>query len=437
MKHSKAVTLNEVFRLWLPLAGSWLLMGIESPMLAAFVARMTAPEITLATWGSLVYPISLVVEGPIIMLLTASTALANDLPSYKKLFKYMMTMSLVLSLIHILIAFTPLFFFVAEQLMNVPKSLLGPGKIGLQIMTPWTLMIAWRRLNQGVMIKHGKSKMVAVGTLIRLITLTLILSYGRWLTDLSGIVVGSLAVALAVTAEALYAQFAVQRILNTKLSKKNESAEITLSGFSKFYLPLAITPLASLLIHPAGSAGMSRMPEALPSLAAWPVVYGLVFITRSLGFAFNEVVVALLDRPNGKLELYRFTRILAFSTITFLTLLAVTPLGRFWFQYVSGLSQELTRLSSTTLLFAILMPGYQVYQAWYGGLLVNNNQTNGISKAVMIYAGAAIIGLWIGTHIVIFPGIYWAVNVFVFAGLCQTFYLRYCYKKLGVNNGKI
>ena len=77
MKHSKAVTLNEVFRLWLPLAGSWLLMGIESPMLAAFVARMTAPEITLATWGSLVYPISLVVEGPIIMLLTASTALAN------------------------------------------------------------------------------------------------------------------------------------------------------------------------------------------------------------------------------------------------------------------------------------------------------------------------------------------------------------------------
>ena len=58
-------------------------MGIESPMLAAFVARMATPEITLAAWGSLVYPISLVVEGPIIMLLTASTALANDLPSYK------------------------------------------------------------------------------------------------------------------------------------------------------------------------------------------------------------------------------------------------------------------------------------------------------------------------------------------------------------------
>ena len=111
-------------------------------MLAAFVARMAFPEITLAAWGSLVYPISLVVEGPIIMLLTASTALAKDLPSYKKLFKYMLVMSVALSLIHIIIAFTPIFYFVAENLMNVPSSIIEPGRVGLQIMTPWTIMIA-------------------------------------------------------------------------------------------------------------------------------------------------------------------------------------------------------------------------------------------------------------------------------------------------------
>jgi len=431
MSHSKPISLKDVFKLWLPLAGSWLLMGIESPMLAAFVARMVSPEITLATWGSLVYPISLVVEGPIIMLLTASTALAKDLPSYKKLFKYMLSMSLILSLVHILIAFTPLFFFVAEDLMNVPKSLLEPGKIGLQIMTPWTVMIAWRRLNQGVMIKHGSSNMVAIGTLIRLITLVLVLSYGKWFSNLSGIVVGSSAVALAVTAEAIYAHLAVKGILIKILSKESISDQITRKGFTKFYLPLAITPLASLLIHPVGAAGMSRMPEALPSLAAWPVVYGLVFITRSLGFAFNEVVVALLPRPNGKFELLRFTRILAISTIAFLALLALSPLGNYWFLYVAGLSKELAYISSTTLMFAIFMPGYQAYQAWYSGLLVNKNQTNGISYAVLVYAIIAIIGLWIGTHIATFPGIYWAVNVFVFAGLSQTLYLRYSYKKLG------
>ena len=348
------VTLNQIFRLWLPLAGSWLLMSIESPMLSAFVARMATPEITLASWGSLVYPISLAIEGPIIMLLTASTALTENRKAYNKLFKYMVIMSIVLSLIHFLLAFTPLFYFLADGLMNVPDELLEPGRIGLQIMTPWTIMIAWRRLNQGVMIKYGNSKSVAIGTVIRLVALVFVLSYGKWFTSLSGIIVGSSAVAIAVTVEALYAHAAVQKILNHKLPASSDHAEITRQNFTKFYLPLAITPLATLLIHPIGAAGMSRMPEALSSLASWPVVYGLIFLTRSMGFAFNEVVVALLGKPEAKRQLFRFTQILAFSTIGLMGLIAFTPLGEIWFRDISGLSAKLTQLSSFTIMLSLI-----------------------------------------------------------------------------------
>ena len=228
------VTLNQIFRLWLPLAGSWLLMGIESPMLSAFVARMATPEITLASTGSLVYPISLAIEGPIIMLLTASTALSENRKAYNKLFKYMIIMSIVLSLIHVLLAFTPVFYFLADDLMNVPNELLEPGRIGLQIMTPWTIMIAWRRLNQGVMIKYGNSKSVAIGTFIRLVALVFVLSYGKWFTSLSGIVVGSSAVAIAVTMEALYAHAAVQKILNKKLFCVKSFSVVDLTNLTSF-----------------------------------------------------------------------------------------------------------------------------------------------------------------------------------------------------------
>jgi len=151
-------------------------MGIETPMLTVFVARMATPEITLASWGSIVYPLSLAIEGPIIMLLAASTALATDRLAYNKLFKYMVIMSLFLSFIHILVAFTPFYYIVALNILNVPDALVEPGRIGLQIMTPWTFMIAWRRLNQGTMIKYGNSRSVAIGTLIRLCSLVIILS---------------------------------------------------------------------------------------------------------------------------------------------------------------------------------------------------------------------------------------------------------------------
>ena len=71
--------------------------------------------------------------------------------------------------------------------MGVPEPLLEPGRIGLQIMTPWTIMIAWRRLNQGLMIKFGDSKSVAMGTVVRLVSLVSVLSIGKWFTSFSGI----------------------------------------------------------------------------------------------------------------------------------------------------------------------------------------------------------------------------------------------------------
>ena len=213
MNNKGNVTFKQIFDLWLPLAGSWFLMGIETPMLTAFVARMATPEITLASWGSIVYPVSLAIEGPIIMLLAASTVLVTDRLAYNKLFQYMVIMSLVLSFIHVLVAFTPLYYILAIDLLNVPEALVEPGKLGLQIMTPWTFMIAWRRLNQGTMIKYGNSKSVAVGTAIRLLSLVIILAIGRWFTNMSGIFIGSMAVAIAVTMEAIYTSKAVQKIL--------------------------------------------------------------------------------------------------------------------------------------------------------------------------------------------------------------------------------
>jgi hypothetical protein len=399
-------------------------MGAEMPTLTAFVARMADPEIHLAAWGSLVFPVSLAIEGPVIMLLAASTALAVDTPSYRKLIRYMAWMSLLLTGVHATVAFTPAFSWLAEGILGVPKELLEPGRLGLQIMTPWTAAIAWRRLNQGVLIRYGNSRAVAVGTAIRLGTLIGIL----WLTMTfemgTGILVGATAVACAVTTEALFAHFVVQSVLREKIPEASEHTALNVRSFAAFYFPLALTPLLTLMIHPAGSAAMSRMPMALASLAAWPAVHGLIFLTRGMGFAFNEVVVALAGKDDGERQLRRFAKILATATMSLLALLGFTPLGRLWFGSVSGLSPELTTISASAIVLAVFMPGYQVYQSLYQGLLVHHRKTRGVSEAVALYVGLALVGLWAGTQWSSVPGIQWSIGVFVFAGLFQTLYLR-------------
>jgi Na+-driven multidrug efflux pump len=70
------LTQRRIFRFWLPLALMWVMMALEQPILAAVIARLPQPKEQLAAFG-ITFSLALLIEGPIIMLLTASTALAK------------------------------------------------------------------------------------------------------------------------------------------------------------------------------------------------------------------------------------------------------------------------------------------------------------------------------------------------------------------------
>ena len=92
------------------------------PLFAAFVARMEADEkIHLAAYSSIVFPVSLVIEGPIIMLLAASTALSTNWSNYRKLRRFMNVTSALLTALHVIVAFTPVFDFVARHAAGRPR----------------------------------------------------------------------------------------------------------------------------------------------------------------------------------------------------------------------------------------------------------------------------------------------------------------------------
>ena len=417
------LSLSKIFKVWIPLAASWLLMGMELPILSAVVARLVEPEINLAAYGGIVFPIALIIEAPVIMLLAASTALSKDWASYKKLYTYMMLAGGLLTAVHLLVALSPLYYFVAESLLDAPPEIIEPARIGLMIMTPWTWTIAYRRLHQGIMIRFGHTNIVGIGTGVRLGLDILVLGVGYFL-KLPGIVVATSAVAAGVTAEAVYIGFRVQPVLRTDLKPAPAvQPALTYRAFFAFYIPLVMTSLLTLLIQPMGSAALSRMPRALESLAAWPVISGLVFMLRSMGVAFNEVVVALLDKPYSTKSLRRFTMLLSLGTTGILLIVAATPLSRLWLENFSGLSPELASLARNGIWFGFLLPGLNSVQSWYQGILLNSGKTRGISEAVAIFIVSAGIVLIAGVAWGKIPGLYVGLGAFSFGMLTQTFWL--------------
>src|SRR5512142_972670 len=163
-----ALTYRQILKTWWPLAFSWLLMSVEIPMLSAVIARLPNPEINLAAYGGIVYPLSLIIEAPVIMLLAASVALSRHRQAYARIRRFMLAAGLLLTGLHALVAFTPLYYGVVEGLIGAPKEIVEPARIGLMLMLPWTGSIAYRRFQQGVLIRFGHSGSVGVGTLVRL-----------------------------------------------------------------------------------------------------------------------------------------------------------------------------------------------------------------------------------------------------------------------------
>jgi hypothetical protein len=161
------------------------------------------------------------------------------------------------------------------------------------------------------------------------------------------------------------------------------------------------------------------MPLPIESLATWSVVMGLTFMLRSLGIAYNEVVVTLLDQPGSFAPLRRFAWLIAGSTSLVLALIAATPLAGLWFGRVSGLSPQLTQMATTSLWFFLISPALAALQSWFQGTLLNSRYTRAITESVVIFLAVSVIFLAVGVAWGRTPGLYVGAAAVILAMLAQ------------------
>jgi hypothetical protein len=127
--------------------------------MSAIVARLPQPEVNLAAYGGVVFPLALIIESPIIMLLSASTALCKDWGSYLKVYRFMMVASAVMTFVHILIAFTSLRPGGSGHTRCAFRNCRA-GSPGTPHHASWTWSIAYRQFHQGILIRFNHARKV-------------------------------------------------------------------------------------------------------------------------------------------------------------------------------------------------------------------------------------------------------------------------------------
>ena len=87
MTYPETLSQRRILQFWWPLASTWMMMSLEGPFIAAVIARLPEPKFNLAAYG-VAFAFAMLLESPIILIMSASTALVHDRPSLHKLRRF-------------------------------------------------------------------------------------------------------------------------------------------------------------------------------------------------------------------------------------------------------------------------------------------------------------------------------------------------------------
>lgn len=421
---TQQATLKTVYRLWWPLALTWLMMAIEGPFLAAVIARMGESATNLAAYG-IAYAFGLITEAPVIMLLSASTRLARGRHDYLRLRSFSVGLCAVVTLMLVLLLTPVVFAPLTETLLSLSEDVANHVYQALLLLLPWPAAIGMRRFYQGVLIAHHKPGRVAVGTLFRLLVMSTT-AFILWRLDsLAGASLGACALSAGVVAEAIATRWLARRAIAVSLRDDGEDVVMqSYAALSRFYLPLAMTPLIGLSIHPVVTFFLGHSYKPLESLAIMPVLYALTFLFRALGLSFPEVAIATLkEGQQNHAVIRKFALYLALALGGGLSLIAFTPLNIFWFATLSGLSFDLVQLAIPPLQIMAFFPALTVAIGYQRAILIDAGTTLPVTLATAIEAFAIFTILALLVLYSALPGVTVAALAYLLGRLLALLYL--------------
>ncbi len=421
------LTYRKIFRVWSPLAATWLMMSAEGPFLAAIIARLDDPTYNLAAYG-IAFSFAILVEAPIIMMLSASTALVKDWDSFLRLRNFTYVLNVVITAAMLFVLWPPLFYWLTQDVILLPSQVADLTHRSLIILLPWPAAIGYRRFFQGLMIRRGLTRRIGYGTAIRVTTMAATAFLLYRFSQVPGAIVGAAALSCGVVVESVVTRFMASRAVEEirQAPPLAESEQLTVRRITDFYIPLALTSVISLAVHPLVTYFLGRSQLALESLAIFPVVTSVAFIFRSTSLSYQEVAIAFLDdRRENFRRLARFATALGVTANLGLMLIAFTPLSAIWFHDISGLSQELSELSVLPLRILSFMPFFSVLLSFQRSIMVYGRHTRPVTVACAVEVVGILAVLFVGIHVLDLVGAVAATTALLLGRLAGNAYLFY------------
>lgn len=404
-----ALSSRTIFRFYFPLALSWVFMGLDGPISVAVMSGLPDAKVNTAAFLILL-SISIWIESPVIDLLSTSTTLAVNKGAVGTINRFTLWLIALVTVAHALATLTPLYWVIANTLLNVEPAVAAAVRPGLVILLPWSGLIGWRRSRQGMLIRNGRTRIIGIGTLLRVTVLLIVDIVLSRLHSLPGLSVAAFGLISSVLAEMLFIHVVSLPVVR-QIPPDENVADLGMGRLAKFHAPLAATTMVKLVTIPIVAAGIARLADSTRSLAAYEVAWTILFLFRAIAFCLPEVVIALYKDAESRVTLRRFCLGVGAASSAVLGLLCLSRMDIKIFVDILGTRPDIAESAHWIFLACAPLPLLDASMSFVLGILTAHHLTMARMLAVFFSSVALIAAVVAGV------AFHWTAPVMV--GTCM------------------
>lgn len=393
---------RQLLHQFIPLALSGIFFPLVPPIINAALARTPEPALALAAIG-LARSLSMPILSPLFSLRQVTTALVRDRDMLSHVRVSSGALAGLATGLLLLLCLPPVYDSVVRTGMGIPEDVARVAWPAVLVAATTPLLGVGRGFYQGVLVHYGRTTPIGLGALGYLVGAAMVIWPGVLLTRVNGALLAALALCWGQVVYLAMVWWPARQVIHIRVpeySPQVQEAQRSARYVVLFFVPLAVAAVLGAAGEPLIQATMARALSPTASLAAFPVCTSIVYLAAIPLWNAQQVVIANVGDAPSYLAVRRFVVALGLLCTLALVLIGWTPLARWVFGDLIGVSGEIEVLSLRGFRWLTVSPLLLAGRSLYYGTLIGQAATQKVRTAavarLVTLTLVLALGLWWG-----------------------------------------
>lgn len=383
---------------YIPLALTSVMMNVTSTVVNSVLSYMENSIIHLAAFAG-AFAVATLTHSPVFAVQQIAISKATSKKNTKMLMIYFLIISLLLFFLNMLIAFTPFGEIIFLKYVGASEAVTVIAQETILSFLPLPVIIAFRGILQGMIIRNEKTGIISIATFVRLISLILFLI----LLSISGYAitapVAGWGLSLAVFTETVI--LIPRSIKYFKQMEISHVSDATNSQLMRFSWPLIISMVmwTSSGFFVVAVVGHSVNRDA--ALAVAGIIYasiGWFLASPTKPIMQMALVFSGIESKISEVRHFAYKLVAVLSLL--ISLIQIPALNEFIFSNIFVLPSDLREIAVQASALILFYPALIAHRGYLQGVLIFRQKTFPISFAATIRMAFLMLAAFISMHIV-------------------------------------